>query len=256
MVFYFSGTGNTRWIAQQISDAVGEMLYFIPEELEGTMRYHLKEGERIGFCFPVHGWQPPYIVREFISKIEIDNADGHYCYSVCTCGDTIGLAMEMFNKELEKKRLHAKSVFSVIMPESYVCLPGMFTDTPENEKRKIDEAARFLADILPVIIGREEGRKILVKGKRPWLLSNVIGGFFNKCMITDRPFSVNKEKCLHCGLCEQNCPTNNLAMSHGLPVWKHISCTNCLACYHHCPVHAIEYGRITKKRGQYYFNHK
>lgn len=256
MVFYFSGTGNTRWIARQISDAVGERLYFIPEELEGNMRYHLEEGERIGFCFPIHGWQPPKVVRDFIKMIEIDNSEGHYCYAVCTCGDTIGLGMEMFNKELEKKHLHAGSVFSVIMPESYVCLPGMFTDTPENEKRKIDEASRFLADIIPVIIGREEGREILVKGKHPWLLSNVIGGFFNKCMITDRPFSVDKEKCVHCGLCEQSCPTHNLALSRGLPVWRHLNCTNCLACYHHCPVHAIEYGRITKKRGQYYFKTK
>ncbi|MCI7256823.1 MAG: ferredoxin, partial [Prevotella sp.] len=29
----------------------------------------------------------------------------------------------------------------------------------------------------------------------------------------------------------------------------------CLSCYHHCPHHAINYGNITKKRGQYFFGH-
>ena len=59
MIFYFSGTGNTRWAAETISRKTGEELMFIPEELKGECRYTLAEGERIGFCFPVHGWQPP-----------------------------------------------------------------------------------------------------------------------------------------------------------------------------------------------------
>ncbi|MDD6493399.1 MAG: 4Fe-4S binding protein [Bacteroidales bacterium] len=37
------------------------------------------------------------------------------------------------------------------------------------------------------------------------------------------------------------------------PRWKHDgSCTNCQACYHHCPQHAIHWGKM--KRGQYAFN--
>ena len=33
MIFYFSGTGNTRWVAKQLAEATGETLYFIPEEM-------------------------------------------------------------------------------------------------------------------------------------------------------------------------------------------------------------------------------
>ena len=37
------------------------------------------------------------------------------------------------------------------------------------------------------------------------------------------------------------------------PVWLHNErCTNCLACYHHCPAHAIHWGNM--KRGQYLLN--
>ena len=40
------------------------------------------------------------------------------------------------------------------------------------------------------------------------------------------------------------------------PEWQHNGrCTCCLSCYHHCPRHAINYGSITRRRGQYYFGH-
>ena len=63
MIFYFSGTGNTRWAAEQLATLTGEQLFFIPEELHTPCEDTLADGERIGFCFPVHGWQPPRIVR-------------------------------------------------------------------------------------------------------------------------------------------------------------------------------------------------
>ena len=74
MIFYFSGTGNTRWAAERLAQETGEKLLFIPDEMKkGKCEYTLQEGERLGFCFPVHGWQPPHIVREFIcnSKFKI-----------------------------------------------------------------------------------------------------------------------------------------------------------------------------------------
>ena len=69
MIFYFTGTGNTRWAARQLAEATNDELHFIPDELnKGDLHYTLKDGERLGFCFPTHGWQPPRIVREFIRK--------------------------------------------------------------------------------------------------------------------------------------------------------------------------------------------
>ena len=72
MIFYFSGTGNTKWVASQIADAIGEELLYIPDLIrKGQYEYEWHEGERIGFCFPTHGWQPPGIVREFIRRLRV-----------------------------------------------------------------------------------------------------------------------------------------------------------------------------------------
>ena len=112
MVFYFSGTGNTRWAAEQLAAATGEKLLFIPDELNSACVYTLAEGERIGFCFPVHGWQPPHIVREFIRRITIKGVEGHYAYALCTCGDSTGLAVKMLTKELTRKGIDLQSAQS------------------------------------------------------------------------------------------------------------------------------------------------
>ena len=257
MIFYFTGTGNTRWAAEQLAQHTGEELRFIPNEMKGECNYELKEGERLGFCFPVHGWQPPRIVRNFIRKATFHTAADTYTYALVTCGDSIGRTMEMLNKELMQKGLRAVSMFSLIMPESYVCLPFMYTDTPEREKEKITIAANQLQQYAALIEKKETNEVHTTRGLTPWLFTHVIGAYFNGRMITDSKFTVDSDRCIHCGKCQKVCPTGNIEMREGLPEWLHKgACTTCLACYHYCPEHAINYGKITKKRGQYYFGHK
>lgn len=251
MIFYFSGTGNTRWVAEQIAKAIGEELVFIPDAFrDGKYDYTIDEKETIGFCFPTHGWQPPRIVREFISKLKVEL---RYCWAVTTCGDNMGETMTILNKDLAKIGLQASAMFSVIMPESYVCLPFMYTDTEEKEHQKIATARQQLPHIIECIRERRTGVVELEKGATPRLYSYVIGGYFNARMITDKKFMVDEDVCIKCGKCAKVCPVDNIQGTP--PEWIHNGrCTSCLACYHYCPTHAINFGKITRKRGQYYFN--
>ena len=164
MIFYFSGTGNTKWVARQIADAIGEELLYIPDLIrKGQYEYELREGERIGFCFPTHGWQPPKIVRTFIRQLRLKRSKDTFCWALTTCGDNMGEAMTILNKELAANKqlgtangqpLQAETLFSVIMPESYVCLPFMKTDTEEKEAMKIELAKQMMPHIIQMI---EEG---------------------------------------------------------------------------------------------------
>ena len=261
MIFCFSGTGNTRWAAERITDATGERLVVMSD---GNVHCALSKDERIGFCFPVHGWQPPRLVRNFIRHLTFSSEQplaSHYCYALVTCGDSIGLTMEMLNEDLEKKGLHASSTFSLVMPESYVCLPFMYTDTPQREKEKINQANIDLEVYTRLITERRKDEHHTKRGFMPWVLSHVIGAHFNSRMISDRKFTVDTANCIHCGLCAKVCPTRDIRMTGNgdgasTPEWLHDGrCTCCLSCYHHCPRHAINYGSITRRRGQYYFGH-
>ena len=255
MIFYFSGTGNTRWVAEQIAKGIGEELVFIPDMIrEGRYEFELGKGERIGFCFPTHGWQVPRICRNFIRQLSLKNKiTTTFCWGLTTCGDNTGETMTILNKDLQTIGLQAETLFSVVMPESYVCLPFMKTDPEDRERWKIENAERQLHHIVSIIKDRKRGIEELEKGATPRLYSYVIGAYFNARMVTDKKFMVDTDVCIQCGKCVKVCPVDNIKGTP--PKWIHNGrCTCCLACYHYCPTHAINYGKITRKRGQYYFN--
>lgn len=255
MIFYFTGTGNTRWAAQQLAEATNDELLFIPDELsKGDLHYTLKDGERLGFCFPTHGWQPPRIVREFIRKATFTfqtssvSPQTSYIYALTTCGDNMGYAMRIFDKELAQKGSHTDARFAIVMPESNVCFSFLHLDTDEKALRKVNAARQRMTHICQVVTERQRNVEELVKGAIPFTYTYVIGGYYNKHLITDKHFWVDAEACIQCGLCTKLCPVDDIKGTP--PVWQHNGrCTNCLACYHHCPHHAIHWGDM--QRGQY-----
>lgn len=264
MIFYFSGTGNTRWAAQKVAAATADRLVNIAEEMlaaetdqasDPQFTYTLAQDERIGFFFPVHGWRPPRLVLDFLDRLHLTNADSHYAYVVCTAGDNVGEAVSILEKRLQTMGIKIDSAISLIMPESYVGLPFMDVDTPAKEQCKKMEAdnklTRFIADIMEC----RSGVRDITIGHWPRINSRLIGSVFVKKLVTDRPFHVVADRCLHCGKCASVCPVANIHFEKGgEPSWLHNGkCLSCFACYHYCPTHAIEYGGRTKKKGQYYF---
>ncbi len=255
MIFYFSCTGNTQWAARTLANTLEERLVFMNDDSLKGAPYTLSPNERIGFCFPVHGWRPPVMVRRFISHLEVAGAAGHHCWALCTAGDTVGEAMDIFCSDLTTRGIQVNSTYSLLMPESYVGLPFMDVDKPEREREKIGAAAKALESYGLLILHRANGEHHIVRGRWPRINSRVIGHVFVKRLLTDKPFHVVDERCERCGRCAKSCPTGALSCKKGaLPQWSHDGrCLSCFACYHHCPHHAIEYGRRTKNKGQYVF---
>lgn len=286
MIFYFSGTGNTKWAASKLAAATREDLISIAPYMRADDSSHnlaepfiLKENERLGFVFPVHGWRVPKLVREFICKMKIQRepsdasaenkakADDSlknrpFAYCVCTAGDSIGLTIENLNEVISQNPslqalgiTEVSSSYSLIMPESYIGLPFMDVDPKEREIRKKENAAQELAVVCEEIFDRKEGVSRLVKGPIPWFFTKVVGGFFENVLITDKRFHIEKDRCVKCGICANICPVGDIKGGHGeYPVWlHHKDCLTCFTCYHHCPHHAIEFGNQTQKKGQYYF---
>ena len=254
MIFYFSGTGNTKWAAKIIAKATNDQLIDICN-VDWNKSYVLGKDERLGFAFPIHGWRPPVIVRNFVHKLNIDNALNHFSYAICTAGDNIGEALRIFSGDLEIKGITLDGMCSLIMPESYVGLPFMDVDTPDNERQKKEKAKNELDKFIDIIVDKKNDNGNLIIGHWPRINSRLLGALFTKYLITDKPFHVDKDKCLRCGKCAYCCPVSNITYDREcLPQWsKNSSCLVCFSCYHHCPVHAIEYGKRTLHKGQYYY---
>ena len=273
MIFYFSGTGNSKWAAKTLALETGDTLVSIPEVINSNCSFTIEKDEHVGFIFPIHGWRVPNIVKEFLTKLTIKTLGEdtshvkHYCFCLVTAGDSIGKAMERFQQQLKSvtvnDALSLKAVCSLIMPESYVGLPGMDVDTKEKELEKKELASKQLKEFSNILKQHPHkdsnqiwGWNQLIRGPIPSFFSGPVGGFFERFLITDKPFHVDSRRCVKCGICANVCPVSDIKGGLGFePEWLHNGkCLTCFSCYHHCPHHAIEFGKRTQKKGQYFYN--
>ena len=262
MIFYFSGTGNSAWAARTLAHGLNEPLISMAKALKtGEMSFKFERGETIGFVFPTYGWDLPPIVRTFIENVELCSKQLHsqdgtkqikeaqYTYFVTTCGDDTGRLLRRTRQTLSKRGLHLDSAWTILMPDSYVFLPGFDVDRPTLKKAKLADAPIRLQTILRQISERRRGIFDVLPGHFAYTKTYILGGLFRRYMMKDKPFHAT-DQCTQCKICERVCPTSNITVGNEGPQW-HNRCTMCLACYHHCPHRAIAYGRQTKNKGQY-----
>lgn len=250
MIFYFSGTGNSKWVAEQLSKEQSEKLVFIPDAIkDGINKFVLEKEEKIGFVFPVYSWGPPSIVLQFIRILVLQNYHFHYLFFVCSCGDDIGLTQQVIAKALLFKGWMCHSGFSVIMPNNYVLFPKFDVDTKEMEIKKLENAVPALVEINRLITMRQHLFRCK-EGSFPFIKTRIINPLFNRYQISPKPFNVT-DACVACKRCERACPIENIKLFELKPVWG-INCTSCLACYHVCPQRAIQYGKKTQNKRQYF----
>lgn len=258
MIFYISCTGNTLWTAEELGRNIGEELVDMADDAFSDKTWRLRRGERIGFCFPVHGWRPPKVVRDFIRRLRVDAPDEAFCYAVCTAGDTVGEAVNILRRDLSSIGLTLHSAYSLLMPNTYVGLPFMDVDPIGVQERKLRQAKADMRRCVGDITARRAGTFSIARGRWPRVNSRFLGALFLRFMVTDKPFHVDREMCVGCGECAKACPTGDIQSSaNGRPAWLHSGrCLSCFACYHHCPLKAIRYGGRTRNKGQYFFRNR
>ncbi len=243
MIYYFSGTGNSRWAAERLARLTDDQAADLaPLVRSGTAAVPVGPDGRIGLVFPIHAWGPPSIVLRFVRGASIP--DGAYAYAVCTCGDDAGRAMQRL-----KRSFPFAAAWSVAMPNNY--LPAFDADNPALAGAKIAAARERLAQIAEAVAGRKSAFDVR-EGNAALAKTALINPLFRAFVMRTRPFSVD-ETCTGCGLCQTICPVGAIRLENGRPVWIRKRCTQCMGCINRCPVHAIQYGDGTRNKGRYSF---
>ncbi len=243
MILYFSGTGNSKYIADILAERLGENAVSANELIKSSQTAKQSVGERLIFVSPVYAWRLPRVFQGFIEKSGLKGR----AYFVITCGDSICNAQKHLAKFCKKTRLELMGVRQIVMPENYI---AMFSVPPKEEIPKLLSTAKAKALSLAESILNEEKLppvKANLLGK--FLSSKLVnGGFYTFCVSAKKFYAT--EKCISCGKCEKACMLNNITVKDGKPVWGN-NCTHCMACICGCPALAIEYGKKTKDKDRY-----
>ena len=132
MIFYFSGTGNSNYVAKRIADALGDEIVNLNDRIKAGDTSPVETGERVIIVTPTYAWRIPRIVRDWLLKTELRGA--RLAWFVMTCGSEIGNA-DKYNRELcAEKAISCMGTAQIVMPENYI---AMFAAPQADAAREI-----------------------------------------------------------------------------------------------------------------------
>lgn len=232
IIFYFTGTGNSLYIARQLAEENTELLSIPQMVKQGKYEF---EADEIGIVYPIYGHMPPNMVRRFIQKA---NLKADYLFAVLTYGNRKCNAVEIWDEVSRQAGKRFDYIGTIIMVDNW--LPNF----DMNEQMKIDKhipenLQKITADINggrhwhePVT--EEERQQHQGFMQRSGLDPEV--GFLIK---SEKSFTV-ADACIDCGICTYVCPRGNYELtSRGVKMSG--DCEFCFACIQNCPQKAIQF---------------
>ncbi|MCL2703496.1 MAG: EFR1 family ferrodoxin [Defluviitaleaceae bacterium] len=256
LVLYFSGTGNTKYIAELFSAGMDAKCVSIEEAAD--FNAIIKTHDRIAVCYPVYGSRVPLIMREFIAR-HMTALKGKelviFATQVLFSGDGARVLCDLFPEG------HIKVIYAwhFLMPNNVNNFaPLRKTGSKSIQKRiKIAEIkmARVCRDI-NAGIERKRGFSALAKmlGKIqgiPWQGNSKNAFASGNTMENRAKKSVRIDAdCTVCNICVECCPMRNLENRQGAIVHNN-NCTVCYRCVNLCPQKAITVFLKSKPKWQY-----
>ena len=223
LVFYFTATGNSLFVARQFSDSP----LSIPQELKKESLVY--EADEIGIVCPDYAGAIPKIVQEFVSK---GTFKADYIFTVITYGNACVNVAEWWDEYCTGKGLKNNYIEPILMVDNYLPVFDM------NQQMSID---KHVDESLARIVGDVSAHKDHIG--EPEM------GMFNKEMLKqmqDQHFSMTAERllelkpdrCVGCMTCEKVCPHKNFRLTSDGVTFSG-ECEFCLACIQNCPQKAL-----------------
>ena len=245
MVFYFSATGNSKYVAERIGREFGGQVINISDATRNNeYKYQVEDEEKVFFIFPVYFYGLPNLVSAFIKKVQFTGETPDVC-GIGTYGGSCGAVDRMFKAALKGKEVHFRAFYKIKMVGNYVLMDKM--PLPEEQTMILRRADKEIDHCIDAI--RFHFRTSFHSSIGFGAVSKIAYSFYQDKCGTKKFFAENS--CIGCGLCQTICPVEAIQMEEGRPVWTKQQCVHCLGCLQRCPVEAIQYGKKTKDRGRY-----
>ena len=245
MVLYYTGTGNSRYVAERIAELTGDSCGNLFDRIRAKDYSAVHSDRPFVFVSPTYCWQLPHILRDWI--FNTDFGGNKKAYFVLTCGDSIGNSGKYAAKLCESKNFEYMGCAQVVMPENYI---AMFDAPDEKGAREIIEKAESsIASAAELIKSKNPLPAKKITPFERIVSGSVFNNAFYKFFVRSDKFYATDD-CIGCGKCVTVCPLESVEMKEGKPKWNG-NCTHCMACICHCPKEAIEYGNKSKGKPRY-----
>ena len=92
MIFCFSGTGNSRYIARRFAEALQDTIIDLNAKIKAQDNSLIQTGQDVIIVVPTYAWRIPRVVSEWLTASDIYGngtscyAGELYCYVWCTKG--------------------------------------------------------------------------------------------------------------------------------------------------------------------------
>ena len=233
IMLYFSGTGNSKYIAELFCKYMNTKCYSIEENIDFTQLLTLNE--KIGFCYPIYGSRVPRIMREFAVKY-MDFLENKKIIIFCTqhlfSGDGARAFIDVFPKKYFEV-IYAEHFF---MPNNVCNLSILPLENELKIKNYIEKSElkmKIVCENITNNVNKRRGFNIF---------SRILGLFQGIFLPAIEKKALNSVKitseCNYCLLCIKNCPMNNLYYENG-KINQKSNCTICYRCINICPEKAI-----------------
>ena len=235
IILYFTGTGNSLYIARQLADENTEILS-IPQMMKQGR--HDFAADEIGIVYPIYGHMPPNMVRNFIKQARLVAG---YKFAVLTFGMLDFNAAEIWDNISRQSGTTFDYINTIVMVDNW--LPNFnMADQIKMDKHIPEQLAKVKEDL--------DQQKKWVKPATDAARRAHEGFMYFSRLDPDIGFLMRSEKyfqvtdaCIGCGICTEVCPRGNYKLtSEG--VKGEGDCDFCFSCIHNCPQHAIQFASL------------
>jgi len=241
ITFYFSATGNTKFIAELFSRNMNAKCISIEDDFTDEITSH----DIIAFCYPIYGSRVPRIMREFVAS---------HTNSLAGKKVIILVTQLLFSGDGARVFTDMLGSAEVIYAEHFN-MPNNICNTPLFKKPGKNKIRRYIknAEAKMAVVCKNIKSGIVVKRGFSGF-SKMLGNIQGKPWRTmeqnaKKDVKVDKD-CTACNLCIKICPMKNLENTHGAIKQKN-NCTVCYRCVNKCPHKAITVWIHRKPKWQY-----
>lgn len=245
MVLYFTGTGNSRHIAERIAHALNDTLISLNDRIKSGDITPLAVNGRLVLVMPTYAWRIPRIVRDHLLRTELRGA--RETWFVMDCGSEIGNAAKSTARSAAKRaRLHGhgadRHAGEFHRHVQHANRRGGSPDQPPKQSRSSTaRSPRSAQDTCSRRRAKTYDR----------IASSAVNPVFYPPFVKANPFTASDVR-IGCGKCEKLCPLNNITLQKR-PSRLGNQLHSAWPAFAIVRTRAIEYGKKSAGKPRYHF---